>query len=70
MNLDKYIRIALIDLSKKYKITIIELTVAKNEKISKTFRVSYELLDNEDDFPAKEEFKNKRELARWLMCLQ
>ena len=70
MNLDKYIRIALINLSKKYKITIIELTVAKNEKVSKTFRVSYELLNDKDDFPEKKEFRNKRELARWLMCLQ
>lgn len=70
MNLDKYIRIALINLSKKYKITIIELTIAKDEKVSKTFRVSYELLNDEDDFPARKEFRNKRELARWLMCLQ
>ena len=33
MNLDKYIRIALTNLSKKYKITIIEITVAKDGKV-------------------------------------
>ena len=70
MNLDKYIRIALMNLSKKYKITIIEITVAKEEKIIKTFRVSYKLLNEQEDFPLNEEFKNKRELVRWLMCLQ
>ena len=69
MNLDKYIRIALLNLSKKYKITIIELTTAKNEKISKTFRVSYQLL-NSDSLPDKKDFKNKRELVGWLMCLE
>lgn len=70
MNLDKYIRISLMNLSKKYKITIIELTVAKDENVSKTFRVSYELLNNEDTLPMKEEFRSKRDLVRWLMCLQ
>lgn len=70
MNLDKYIRISLMNLSKKYKITIIELTVAKDGNISKTFRVSYELLNNEDTLPIKEEFRSKRDLVRWLMCLQ
>lgn len=70
MSLDKCIRILLLTLSGKYKITIIELTIAKDGKISKTFRVSYELLNNQDEFPAKEEFKSKRDLVRWLMCLK
>lgn len=70
MSLDKSIRILLLTLSDKYKITIIELTIAKDGKISKTFRVSYELLNNQDEFPAKEEFKSKRDLVRWLMCLK
>lgn len=70
MNLDKYIRIALTNLSKKYKITIIELTIAKNQKVSKIFKVSYELFNNKTDIPTRKEFKNKRELVRWLMCLQ
>ncbi len=70
MNLDKYIRIALTDLSKKYKITIIELTIAKNQKVSKIFKVSYELFNNKTEISTRKEFKNKRELVRWLMCLQ
>ena len=69
MNLNKYIRMSLINLSTKYKITLIELTVAKEQKISKTYRLLYETID-EKMAPIKEEFKNKRDLARWLMCLQ
>lgn len=69
MNLDKYIRISLLNLSKKYKITIIEIITAKKEKISKNFRVSYKLLE-EDAIPLNKEFKNKRDLVRWLMCLR
>ena len=70
MSLDKYIRILLTNLSKIYKITIVELTVAKDGKVNKTFRVSYEKIKDEHDFPSKEEFRSKRELVRWLMCLQ
>lgn len=70
MSLDKYIRVLLTSLSKKYKITIIELTTTKNEKINKTFRLSYQLLNNEDAYPIKEDFKSKRDLVRWLMCLK
>ena len=47
MNLDKYIRMALTNISKKYKITIIEITFAKEEKISKNYTVSYEELNSE-----------------------
>lgn len=70
MNLDKYIRIALTNLSKKYKITIIEITVAKEERISKNYSVSYEELNSEEVNPQKKVFKNKRSLVSWLLCLK
>lgn len=70
VNLDKYIRIALTNLSKKYKITIVEITVAKEERVNKTIRATYVLIANKNDYPSSKEFKNKRELVRWLMCLQ
>lgn len=70
MNLDKYIKIALTNLSKKYKITIIEITVAKEERISKNYSVSYEELNSEEVNPQKEVFKNKRSLVSWLLCLK
>lgn len=70
MNLDKYIRIALTNLSKKYKITIIEITIAKEVKTSKNYSVSYEELHSDEICPEKKVFKSKRELVSWLLCLR
>ncbi len=70
MNLDKYIRMALTNLSKKYKITIIEITFAKEEKISKNYTVSYEELNSEKINPQKIVLKNKKSLVSWLLCLK
>ena len=70
MNLDKYIRIALTNLSKKYKITIIEITVAKDGKVGKNYSVSYEELHSDEIDPEKENFNSKRELVSWLLCLK
>mgnify|MGYP004454872185 CR=1 FL=1 len=70
MNLDKYIRMALTNLSKKYKITIIEITFAREEKISKNYTVSYEELNSEKVNPQKIVFKNKKSLVSWLLCLK
>lgn len=70
MNLDKYIRMALTNLSKKYKITIIEITFAKEEKISKNYTVSYEELNSKKINPQKIVFKNKKSLVSWLLCLK
>lgn len=70
MNLDKYIRMALTNLSKKYKITLIEITVAKDGKVGKNYSVSYEELNSDEVYPEKENFKSKRELVSWLLCLK
>ena len=70
MNLDKYIRMALTNLSKKYKITIVEITFAKEEKINKNYTVSYEELNSEKVNPQKIVFKNKKSLVSWLLCLK
>ena len=70
MNLDKYIRIALTNLSKKYKITIIEITVAKDGKVGKNYLVSYEELHSDEIKEEKENFNSKRELVSWLLCLK
>lgn len=70
MNLDKYIRMALTNLSKKYKITIVEITYAKEEKINKNYTVSYEELNSEKINPQKIVFKNKKSLVSWLLCLK
>ena len=68
MNLDKCIRILLTKLSEKYKVTLVEIIVAKEGKISKNYSVSFE--DNNDNelYRHTERFKNKRELVSWLIC--
>ena len=70
MNLAKYIRIALTNLSNKYKITLIEITVAKDGKVNKNYSVSYEELNSDEIYLKKEIFKSKRELVSWLLCLK
>lgn len=71
MSLDRCIRILLTTLSKKYKITIIEVTVANDGIVSKSYRVSYVNLETiNEDIPSREEFKSKRDLVKWLMELQ
>lgn len=71
MNLDKCIRILLTKLSEKYKVTLVEIIVAKEGKISKSYSVSFE--ENEENeenelYRHTERFKNKRELVSWLIC--
>ena len=71
MSLDRCIRILLTTLSKKYKITIIEVTVANDGIVSKSYRVAYVQLETiNEDIPSREEFKSKRDLVKWLMELQ
>ncbi len=68
MNLDKYIKIMLMNLSKKYKVTIVEIIVGKDGKVSKNYSVSFEQEDEGEISRHTERFKNKRELVSWLMC--
>lgn len=69
MNLDKMIRIKLAMLSNKYDISLIEIKKAKDGKVSSSFTLNYELIDNKSSHK-KEFFSNKRELVSWLMCLE
>ncbi len=67
MSLDKFIRIKLTELSEKYNITIIEITVARSKKVSKIFKVNMQPLKDEDDCII-DEFSSKRSLVSWLLC--
>lgn len=67
MNLDKSIRISLSILSNRYKITILEITVAQDKKINKNFKIICQ--NTKSKKVIRESFKNKRDLVRWLMCL-
>lgn len=68
MNLDKCIRIMLTKLSKKYKVTIVEITVGKKEKLSKNYTVSLERTYKNELYKTTERFNSKRQLVSWLMC--
>lgn len=68
MNLDKCIRILLTKLSEKYKVTLVEIIVAKEGKISKNYSVSFEENNESKLYRHTERFKNKRELVSWLIC--
>lgn len=68
MNLDKYIRIMLTKLSKKYKVTIVEIIVGKKEKINKSYTVSLERKYRKKLYKTTERFNSKRQLVSWLMC--
>ena len=68
MNLDKCIRILLTKLSEKYKVTLVEIIVAKEGKISKSYSVSLEENEENELYRHTERFKNKRELVSWLIC--
>lgn len=71
MNLDKCIKILLMALSQSYKIKLVEFTIAKNGKLSKTFNVTCEEINTNNKTAVKiEKFKSKRDLVSWLMCLK
>lgn len=74
MRLDNFIRIKLIELSKKYEVSLIEIQkpVVKTDKviISKTFTFNYKLRNESPTKNTTETFHSKRELVSWLLCLK
>lgn len=68
MNLDKYIRIQLMVLSKKYDISVVEVTKVKDEKFSKSYTVNIKE-KKDDSFNEQMHFGNKKNLVSWLLCL-
>lgn len=67
MNLNKYIRIKIAELSKKYNVSLIEITSAKEKKISKVYRIMLKPL-NEEQEDIREDFSSKKQLVSWLIC--
>lgn len=68
MNLDKYIRIQLMILSKKYDISVVEVIKGQEDRISKRYTVNYKL-KKEDSINQQMHFSNKKSLVSWLLCL-
>lgn len=67
MNLNKYLNIALISLSKRYNISLVEIQSVRDEKISRVYKVFMHPLKEEDE-EVQSEFNSKRALVSWLMC--
>ena len=67
MNLDKYIRIQLMILSKKYDISVVEVTKTKEDGLSKSYTVNIKE-KQEDSLNRQMHFNNKKDLVSWLMC--
>lgn len=69
MNLDRMIRIKLIELSSKYDISLVEIQKPKDGKVSRVINFTYR---PKDTSPIENEcisFRNKKELVSWLVCL-
>lgn len=69
MNLDKFIRMKIIQLSTKYDISLVELSKVKEGKFKKTYNFNYRLYDAPKLDNVCMKFYNKRELVSWLSCL-
>ncbi len=68
MNLDKCIRIMLTKLSKKYKVTLVEIIVGKKERINKSYTISLERTYRNKLYKTTKRFNSKRQLVSWLIC--
>lgn len=74
MNLDKIIKVKMLELSKKYDISLIEIQKPSELEdktiISKIILFNYKLKNESPSENNKLEFRNKRELVSWLVCLK
>lgn len=74
MNLDRVIKIKMIELSKKYDISLIEIQVPKikgrKKWISKVINFNYRPKESDPIDNECRTFYNKRDLVSWLMCLE
>lgn len=74
MNMDKFIHIRLLELSKKYDISLIEIKkpIKKGRKkiISKVINFNYRPKNSSPTDNECKSFYNKRDLVSWLLCLK
>ena len=70
MNLDRFIKMKIIQLSAKYDVSLIEISKAKDNKIKKTINFNYKPIKAKPTENICKRFYNKRELVSWLSCLE
>lgn len=69
MNINNVIKIRMFQLSKKYNISLVELTTVKANKLNKAYLFNYKSI-RKNGKNIKKTFYNKRDLASWLICLE
>lgn len=69
MNLDKMIKIKLLELSSKYEISLIDIQKPKDGKINRVFNFNYRLIDEPATNNVCKRFYNKLDLVSWLTRL-
>lgn len=70
MNLDKFIKMKMIQLSAKYDMSLVEISKVKDGKVKKTLNFNYKPLKAKPTENICQRFYNKRELVSWLSCLE
>lgn len=74
MNLDKMIRYKLLELSKKYEISIVDILKpvkkGRNKIVSRVISVNYRPKGTSPIENEHVTFFNKRDLVSWLICLK
>lgn len=68
MNLNKFINMQLLMLSKKYDISIVEVTKVIDNQIKKSITVNHKK-KTKNALNRQMHFFSKKELVSWLMCL-
>ena len=70
MNIEKMIRISMIELSKKYDISLIEIQTVREGRVCKTIVFNYCPINEVTAEKQSKTFFNKRDLVSWLVCLK
>lgn len=70
MNLDRFIKMKIIELSSKYDISLVEISKVKDGRVKKTLNFNYKPSKGKDKDNICKRFYNKRELVSWLSCLE
>lgn len=71
MKLDQFIKYKMIDLNRKYDMSLIEIKkIVDEDKLIKTYIFNYKARNGAKKKNQSRTFKNKKALVSWLICLE
>ena len=70
MKLDQIINGKMIELSKKYNMSLVQISKVKDGLVKKTYNFNYRPLKSKPKENKCMRFYNKRDLVSWLVCLE